>query len=64
MGSSSNIITLSLFASAFADVVPEIVGGVAARSVLWGFEPFYMDTLAVRQALEKILFDEWKLPSK
>ncbi len=55
---------IALWTSAFADIVPDIPGGIAARSALWGFEPFFMDTTAVRSALEIILFDVWELPSK
>jgi hypothetical protein len=57
---------VAVWTSKYADVVPDIDGGVAvaARSVLWGFEPFYFEPALVRQALEVILFDEWQLPSK
>jgi hypothetical protein len=48
----------------FQDVVPEIPGGLGARSILWGFEPFYMDTTAVQEAIEQIIFNEWQLPRK
>jgi hypothetical protein len=47
----------------YEHVIPEYGGG-AARSCVWGFEPYYFDTTAVREALEVILFDEWRLPSK
>jgi len=54
------------WSSAFAHVVPKVQSGisVAARSAVWGFEPAYFDTMATRGALEKIIFEEWKLPSK
>ncbi|NIM19239.1 MAG: hypothetical protein GTO51_02560 [Candidatus Latescibacteria bacterium] len=55
---------IAAWTTMFQDVVPEIAGGIAARSAVWGFEPFYFDTTAVRHALEVILFDEWKLPRK
>jgi len=50
---------------AYADVFPKVSSGVAvaARSAVWGFEPFYFEPAAVRQALGVILFDEWQLPS-
>ncbi len=47
----------------FADRVPD-VGGVAARSAVWGFHPVYFDPAEVKQALEIVLFDEWQLPRK
>ncbi|NIM18983.1 MAG: hypothetical protein GTO51_01200 [Candidatus Latescibacteria bacterium] len=50
--------------SVFANVIPDIPGGVGARSATWGFEPVFFDTTAVREAVEVILFDEWKLPQK
>jgi hypothetical protein len=37
---------------------------VTPRSVLWGFEPVFFDTTAVREALEYILFEEWGLARK
>jgi hypothetical protein len=54
------------WSSTFAHVVPEVVAGVAvaARSVIWGFEPVFMDTVQVRGALEYIVFEEWQLPRK
>ena len=55
---------VAVWTSAFAHVRPDVPGGVAARSALWGFEPFFMDTTAVRSALEVILIDEWRLPRK
>jgi hypothetical protein len=55
---------VAAWSSRFADVVPEVSGGVAARSAVWGFAPYYFEPAAVRQALEVILFDEWKLPGK
>jgi len=36
--------------------------GVAARSAVWGFEPVYFNPDQVKQALNIILFDEWRLP--
>jgi hypothetical protein len=50
----------------FADIIPDWNGvdGPPARSAIFGFEPAYFDTTLVRQALEYIIFDEWKLPRK
>jgi hypothetical protein len=55
---------VAVWTSVFENVVPDAPGGLAARSALWGFEPFFFDTTAVRSALEVILFDEWQLDSK
>jgi hypothetical protein len=55
---------VAAWSSRYADIVPETSGGVAARSAVWGFAPFYFEPAAVRQALEVILFDEWRLPRK
>jgi hypothetical protein len=55
---------VAVWTSAFAAVKPQVPGGIAARSAVWGFEPFFLDTTAVRQALEVILFEEWKLERK
>jgi hypothetical protein len=54
------------WSSAFAHVFPDVDAGVAvaARSAVWGFEPVYMDTVQVREALEYILFQEWQLPRR
>ena len=46
----------------FADRVPDTGGGPAAKSVVWGFEPVFFKPEQVKQALDLILFDEWKLP--
>ncbi|MEJ2720419.1 MAG: hypothetical protein P8181_04675, partial [bacterium] len=39
-------------------------GGVAARSVIWGFHPVYFDPYNVRDALDLVLFTEWRLARK
>jgi hypothetical protein len=51
---------IAFWTSAFADRVAG-PGGVAARSAVWGFEPVFFKPEQVKQALEVILFDEWKL---
>ncbi len=51
---------VAFWSSTNASRVPP--AGVAARSVVWGFEPVYFDPNDVKQAIEIILFDEWKLP--
>lgn len=35
--------------------------GVAGRSAVWGFAPVFFNPSQVREALEIIAFDEWKL---
>jgi hypothetical protein len=52
---------IAFWSSTYADIVPE-AGGAAARSAVWGFEPVFFKPAQVKQALEVILFDEWKLP--
>jgi hypothetical protein len=52
---------VAVWTSVYENVTPDAPGAVAARSALWGFEPFFFDTTAVRSALEVILFDEWQL---
>ena len=55
---------VAVWTSVYENVIPDAPGAVAARSALWGFEPFFFDTTAVRTALEVILFDEWQLNRK
>jgi hypothetical protein len=38
--------------------------GVAARSVVWGFTPVYLKPAQVREALNIIMFKEWKFARK
>ncbi|UCG52272.1 MAG: hypothetical protein JSW58_01575 [Candidatus Latescibacterota bacterium] len=54
---------VAYWTSRFGDRVPD-AGGVAARSVLWGFHPVYFNPDQVKQAVDVILFDEWLLPRK
>ena len=60
---SSNIYgsTVAFWTTTYADRIPD-VGGVAARSCVWGFDPVYMEPAQFKQALELIVFDEWQLP--
>jgi hypothetical protein len=64
VGSNIYLSPVAVWTSVFEHVVPDVAGGVAARSAVWGFEPFFFDTTAVRSALEVILFNEWQLPRK
>jgi hypothetical protein len=48
----------------YADRVPSSGTGVAARSVVWGFEPVFFKPQQVKSAMDIILFDEWKLPRR
>jgi hypothetical protein len=56
----------SAWSTALAHIIPDVESGVAvaARSAVWGFEPAYLDTSEVREALEYIVFEEWQLPRK
>jgi len=47
--------------STYANVVPDQGGGVAARSIFLGFEPFYMKPEQVKEMIDIIAFDEWQL---
>ena len=47
----------------YSHVLPDAAGGVAAPSVVLGFEPYYFEPVPMREALEIILFDVWKLTS-
>ena len=62
IGTNSSIYgaPIAFWTGKYADRVPE-VGGPAARSAVWGFEPVFFKPAQVKQALEVILFDEWKL---
>jgi len=51
---------IAYWTSTHAGRVPPV--GVPARSVVWGFEPVYFNPSEVKDAIEIILFDEWKLP--
>jgi hypothetical protein len=55
---------IAFWTSTHADVVAEAPGAIPARSVVFGFQPVLCDTVAVRTAIENVLFDEWKLPRK
>jgi hypothetical protein len=52
---------VAFWSSAYAAVEPDIDDGVAARSVYFGFEPFYFKPYQVRKMLDIILFEEWQL---
>jgi hypothetical protein len=53
---------IAVWTAKYSDRVPDAPGGVAARSAVWGFEPYYFEPASVRQALEVVLFNEWQLP--
>jgi hypothetical protein len=55
---------VAIWSSTYANVVPEQGGGVAARSVFMGFEPFYFNPVQVKEMINIIAFDEWKLDRK
>lgn len=50
---------IGIWTSAYAGVANPV--GVKARSVIWGFSPVYFKPDQVREALNIILLDEWKL---
>jgi hypothetical protein len=52
---------VAFWTTAHADRIPD-AGGVAARSAVWGFHPYYFNPDEVKAALAIVLFDEWKLP--
>ena len=52
---------VGFWTSQFGDRIPA-GGGAAARSAVWGFEPVFFKPSQVQEALEVILFEEWKLP--
>jgi hypothetical protein len=53
---------VAFWTSQFVDRVPDVAGGVAARSAVWGFHPVYFNPDQVSEALAVILHDEWQLP--
>jgi hypothetical protein len=56
---------VAFWTGAFSDVVgDDIPGGVAARSVVFGFPPVYFKPSQFKPGMEYILYDEWQLPRK
>ena len=55
---------VAFWTSAFADRVAEVPGAVGARSVVFGFEPAFINPSEFKTVMEKILFNEWKLPKQ
>jgi len=53
---------VAFWTSRYADVTD--AAGVAARSVVFGFPPVFIKPEQMKQAIEIILFDEWKLESQ
>jgi hypothetical protein len=52
----------AFFTSAYADRVADVPGAVGARSVVFGFPPVFIAEAEFRPVMDRILFDEWKLP--
>lgn len=52
---------VAFWSSTYADITPDEEGGVPARSVYFGVEPFYFEPSQVKEMMEIILFDEWEL---
>jgi hypothetical protein len=42
--------------------VADVPGAVGARSVVFGFPPVFIAEAEFRPVMDRILFDEWKLP--
>jgi hypothetical protein len=55
---------VAFWTSTYADIVAEAPGAIPARSIVFGFQPVLCDTVAIRTAIENVLFDEWQLPRK
>jgi len=55
--------TVAFWTSRYADRIPD-VGGVAARSCVFGFHLVFMDPVEAKQAVDLVLFDEWHLQRK
>jgi hypothetical protein len=53
---------VAFWTGVYTDVVPDVPGGVPARSAVFGFPPVLFDPAASKAAIEYILFDEWRLP--
>lgn len=52
---------IAFWTSQFATRVPD-VGGIAARTAVWGFQPVYFNPDQVKAAVEIIVHDEWQIP--
>jgi hypothetical protein len=52
---------VAFWTSTFADRVPDVPGGRAAKSAIFGFEPYFFEPDAVKQAVE-VIIGEWGLP--
>lgn len=50
------------WSNVYADIDPEVPGGVPARSAFLGFEPFFFQPAAAKQMIDRIIFDEWQVP--
>jgi hypothetical protein len=54
--------TIVYWTSAYADRVADVPGAVAARSIVFGFQPVVIKPAQFQQVMDMILFDEWQLP--
>jgi len=54
---------VAFWSTTYANTIPES-GGTPARSAFFGFEPVFFNPDEVRVAIERVLFDEWRLPRK
>lgn len=55
---------VAFWTSTYANVVPDTPGGIAARSVVFGFSPVMFNPSEIKPGIEHVLFDEWQLPRK
>jgi hypothetical protein len=53
---------IAFWTSAFADRVANVTGAVGARSIVFGFPPVFVNPSEFQQVMNKVLFDEWKMP--
>lgn len=53
---------IAFWTGTFKTKTPDVPGGIAARSAVWGFDPVFFKPEQVKQAFDLILFEEWKLP--
>jgi hypothetical protein len=55
---------VAFWTSVYGDKIPEVPGGIHARSAVFGFPAVLFKPGQVKPAIESVLFDEWLLPRK
>jgi hypothetical protein len=53
---------IAFWTSAYAHRVADVPGAVAARSIVFGFQPVVVNPAQFQVVMDVILFDEWQLP--